>query len=151
MRIGRKWKPCNRDALSTYKPVVDGLGLVRQVCVTHARKNVVRRLRKVKGWQEWKSRLRGLLDELSDDGGKQLMMMEREARDKSDLRRLAADFMREMAQPAVLQAIRGVCDTKQCNGASDRQEQGKIQDNARIQEYGGSEYSHPAGLMDLRD
>ena len=27
------------DDLSTYKPVVDGLGLERQVCVTHARKN----------------------------------------------------------------------------------------------------------------
>ena len=36
--------------LSTYKPVVDGLGLEHQVCVTHMRKNMARRLRKVKGW-----------------------------------------------------------------------------------------------------
>ena len=69
------------DDLSAYKPVVDGLGLERQVCVTHARKNVARRLRKVKGWCAWKSRLRNLLDELPDDGGKRLMGMEIEARD----------------------------------------------------------------------
>ena len=35
------------DELSTYKPVVDGLGLGRQICVTHARKNVARRVRKM--------------------------------------------------------------------------------------------------------
>ena len=58
------------DDLSTCKPVVDELGLEHQICVTHARKNAARRLRKVKGWQEWKSRLRSLLDELPDDGGK---------------------------------------------------------------------------------
>ena len=40
------------DDLSTYKLVVDGLGLERQVCVTHARKNVARRPRKVKVWRE---------------------------------------------------------------------------------------------------
>lgn len=42
------------DDLSTYKPAVDGLGLEYQVCVTHVRKNVARRLPKVKGWQGWK-------------------------------------------------------------------------------------------------
>ena len=75
------------------------------------------------------------------------LLMERDARDAA----VGGGLMREMAQTAVLQAMRGVCGTKQCNGASDRQEQGKIQDNARIQEYGGSGYPHPAGLMDLRD
>lgn len=35
------------DDSSTYKPVVDTLGLERQICVTHARKNVARRLRKM--------------------------------------------------------------------------------------------------------
>lgn len=35
------------DGLSTYKPVVDELGLDRHVCVTHVRKNATRRLRKV--------------------------------------------------------------------------------------------------------
>ena len=57
------------DDLFTYKPVVNGLGLEHQVCVAHVRKNVARRLRKAKGWGEWKSRLRNLLDELPDDGG----------------------------------------------------------------------------------
>ena len=37
------------DDLSTYKPVVDGLGLEYQVCVVHVRKNAARRLRKMKG------------------------------------------------------------------------------------------------------
>lgn len=42
------------DDLSTYKPVMDRLGLDRQVSVTRVRKNAARRLPKVKGWQEWK-------------------------------------------------------------------------------------------------
>ena len=45
----------------TYKPVIDRLVLERQVCVVNARKNVARRPRMVKGWQEWKSRLRSLM------------------------------------------------------------------------------------------
>ena len=50
------------DDMSIYKPVVDDLGLEHQICVMHVRKNVARRLRNVKGWQEWKSRLRELLE-----------------------------------------------------------------------------------------
>ena len=65
-------KAMANDCLSIYKPVVDELGLEHQVCVTHVRKNVARRLRKVKGWQGWKSRLRSLLDELPDDGGQKV-------------------------------------------------------------------------------
>ena len=55
--------------------VVDRLGLERQVCVTHARKNAARRPRKAKGWGEWKPRLRNLFDESPMDGGKRLTMM----------------------------------------------------------------------------
>ena len=73
------------DDLSTYKPVVDRLGLEHQVCVVHVRKNVAKLLRKAKVWQAWKSRLRSLLDELPDDGGKRLMAMEREAREEPAL------------------------------------------------------------------
>ena len=65
------------DDLSTSKPVVDRPGLERQICVTHVKKNAARRLRKVKGWGEWKSRLRNLFDELPEDGSKRLPMMER--------------------------------------------------------------------------
>ena len=69
------------DDLSARNLVVDRLGLEHQVCVTHVKKNAGRRLRKMKDWQEWKSRLRNLLDELPDDGGKRFMDMEREARE----------------------------------------------------------------------
>ena len=44
-------------------------------------KKAAQRLRKVKGWREWKSRLRMLLDELPDAGGKRLIDMEREVRE----------------------------------------------------------------------
>ena len=77
------------DDLSTRKPVMDKLGLERQVCVVRVRKNAARRMRKVKGWGEWKSRLRMPLGELPEDGGKRLMMMEREVRNEPGLRRLA--------------------------------------------------------------
>ena len=99
------------DDLSTYKPVVDGLGLEHQICVTHVRKNVARRLRKVKGWREWKSRLRNLLDELPDDGGKRLMDMEREVRDEPTLRRLAVDLCDKWRSLLCHKRMRGVCDT----------------------------------------
>lgn len=68
------------DDLSICKPVVDGLGLEYQVCVVHVNKNTARRLRKAKGWREWKSRLRIMVEELPDDGRKRLMNVEREAR-----------------------------------------------------------------------
>ena len=35
------------DGLSIYKPIMDGLGLEHQVCVTYVRKNAAWRLRKV--------------------------------------------------------------------------------------------------------
>lgn len=82
------------DGLSTYKPVVDRLGLDRQVCVTHVSKNPARRMRKVKVWQAWKSRLRSLLDELPDNCGKRLMYMEREVREDPSMRLLAIDYER---------------------------------------------------------
>ena len=100
------------DDLSIYKPIADRLGLDHQICVTHARKNAARRLRKVRGWQEWKSRLRNLLDELPDDGGKQLMDMEREAREDIDLRRLAVDLWIKWRSLLCHKRMRGVCDTK---------------------------------------
>ena len=42
------------EDLSTYKRWFDRLGLEHQVCVVHVlRKNLARRLHKVKGWGEW--------------------------------------------------------------------------------------------------
>ena len=74
------------DDLSTYRPVVDKLRLEHQVCVTHVRNNMARRVSKVKGWGEWKSRLRNLLYELPENGGTWLMNMEREVREEPALR-----------------------------------------------------------------
>ena len=88
----------------------------RQVYVTHARKNVARRLRTVKGWQEWKSRLRSLLNELPDDGGKRLLDMEREAREDPDLQRLAVNLCAKWRRLLCHKRPRGVCDT---NNATD--------------------------------
>lgn len=97
--------------LSTCKPVVDGLGLDRRVCVTYARRNVARRIRNVPGWGEWKSRLRMLLDELPDDEGKRLLMMEREVREEPDLRRLAVNLCAKRRSLLCHKRMRGVCDT----------------------------------------
>ena len=99
------------DDMSTYKPVVDELGLEYQICVTHARKNAARRLRKVRGWQEWKSRLRMLLDELLDDGGSQLIAMERKAGEDPALLRLAVDLWIKWRSLPCHKRMRGVCDT----------------------------------------
>ena len=99
------------DGLSIYKPVVDGLGLERLACVAHAHKNMARRLRKVKGWQAWKSRLQELLDELPDDVGKRLMDMEREVRDEPAPQRLAVDLCAKWRRLLCHKRMRGVCDT----------------------------------------
>ena len=104
------------DDLSTYKPAADKLGLDRHVCVVHVRKNAAKRLRKVKGWQEWKDRLRSLLDELPDDGGSRLIEMEREAREEPALLlRLAVDLCVKWRSLLCHNRMRGVCDTN--NGA----------------------------------
>ena len=97
--------------LSIYKPVIDKLGLEHQICVTNVRKNAAWRLRKVRGWREWKSHLRSLLDELPDDGGGRLMDMEREAREEPDLRRLAVDLLVKWRSLLCHKRMRRVCDT----------------------------------------
>ena len=55
------------DALPTYKPVVERLGLEHQVCVAHVRKNVRRRLHEIEGWEWHKAQIWRLLMELDDD------------------------------------------------------------------------------------
>ena len=58
-----------------------------------------------------KSRLRMLLDELPDDGGKRLMNMEREAREEPSLRRLAVDLCAKWRGLLCHKRVRGVGDT----------------------------------------
>lgn len=76
------------DDLSTYKPVVERLGLVHQVCLAHVRKNVYRWLREIAGWEEVKARLRWLLTALPEDGGQELLELEPRVRGEPLLRRL---------------------------------------------------------------
>ena len=72
---------------------------------------MARRLRKVKDWHEWKSRLRKLLDELPEDGGKRLMYMEREVRNEPALRLLAVDLCAKWRSLLCHKRMRGVRDT----------------------------------------
>ncbi len=45
------------DDFSTYKPVVERLGVEHQVCPAHVRKNVWVRLGEIKGWDRYKARI----------------------------------------------------------------------------------------------
>ena len=65
----------------------------------------------MRGWHEWKSRLRMLLYELPDDGGSQLIDMERDAREYPTLRRLAVDLWIKWRSLLCHKRMRGVCDT----------------------------------------
>ena len=76
------------DDLSTYKPVVERLGLAHQVCLAHVRKNVYRRLGEIAGWEEVKARLRWLLTELPEGGGQELLELEQRVRGEPLLQRL---------------------------------------------------------------
>ena len=127
------------DDLSIYKPVVDELGLEYQIYVAHARKNAARRLRKVKGWQDWKSRLRMLLDELHDDGSKQLMDMECGFREEPSLRRLAVDLCAKWRSLLCHKRMRGVCDT---NNVTER-----VIDRSKIRYKTTRGYESIAGMM----
>ena len=55
--------------------------------------------------------MRMLLDELPDDGGKQLMDMEREVRNEPALRWLAVDLWTKWRSLLCHKRMRGVCDT----------------------------------------
>ena len=78
------------------------------------------------------SRLRGLLDELPDDGGKRLMDMERVVREGACAASAGGGLMGEVAQAAVPQARTRRVRYEQCDRASDRQEQSKIQGDTRL-------------------
>lgn len=48
-----------------------------QVCLTHVRKNVAGRLKKLKGWEREKEKIKALMQELPPDGGKELLELEK--------------------------------------------------------------------------
>ncbi len=57
------------------------------------------------------TRLRNLLDELPDYGGKRLMDIEREVRNEPARRRLAVDLCAKWRSLRCHKRMRGVCDT----------------------------------------
>jgi transposase-like protein/predicted RNA-binding Zn-ribbon protein involved in translation (DUF1610 family) len=69
------------DDLSTYRPALEELGLQHQVCLTHVRRNVARRLREIAGHDGAKERLRQIVRELPEEGGEQLLELALEYRD----------------------------------------------------------------------
>ena len=102
------------DDLSTYKPVVERLGVEHQVCIAHVRKNVSRRLEEIEGWDHYKTMIWLLLSELSEDGGRQLLKMERRVRDEPKLRRLVVDLCGKWSSLLCHKRVRGMPQTNNC-------------------------------------
>lgn len=99
------------DDLMTYKPVVNELALGHQVCLAHVRKGVTNRLKKVKGWEEEKACIQQLVRELPQDGGAELLRLERWVRHSPPLRRLVVDLLQRWPALICHQRIAGVPTT----------------------------------------
>ena len=99
------------DDLITYKPVVDELGLEHQVCLAHLRKGVSNRLKKVEGWEEDKARIQQLVRELPQDGGAELLRLERRLGRSPPLRRLVVDLLQRWPSLVCHRRRRGVPPT----------------------------------------
>jgi transposase-like protein len=106
------------DDLATYKPVVEELGIEHQVCLAHVKKNVAKRLAKIEEpedanspLREEKERLRKLLTELSDDGGKELLEMEFRVKGEPKLKELVVDLNEKWRSLRCYKRIEGVPST----------------------------------------
>jgi len=102
------------DDLSTYKPVVEELGLEHQICLAHVRKNVSRRLKEIEGWEWHKARIWLLLNELPEGGGGELMRMERKVRGNAELRRLVVELSNKWRSLTGYKRIRTLPATNNC-------------------------------------
>ena len=102
------------DDLSTYKPVVEELGLEHQICLAHVRKNVSRRLKEIEGWEWHKARIWLLLNELPEGGGGELMRMERKVRENAELRRLVVELSNKWRSLTGYKRIRSLPQTNNC-------------------------------------
>lgn len=102
------------DDLNTYKPVVEELGLEHQICLAHVRKNVRRRLDEIERWDWHKARIWLLLRELPDDGGRELMRMERQVREDAELRRLVVELSDKWKSLTRHKRVRGLPETNNC-------------------------------------
>lgn len=127
------------DDLATYKPVLEELGVGHQVCLTHVRKNMVRRLKEVAGWEAEKARVKTLLKELPPDGGKELLSLERRVRGEPKLRDLVLDLMEKWRSLCCYQREPGVPQT------NNRTEQGIGRSKIRYKTLRG--YKSLAGMM----
>ena len=102
------------DDLSTYKPVVDRLGVDQQVCIAHVRKNVWKRLKEIDGWDWYRSRIWWLLKELPEGGGRELFDMERRVRSEPALRRLVVELCEKWRSLTCHKRVRGMPQTNNC-------------------------------------
>ena len=102
------------DDLSTYKPVVEHLGVDHQVCIAHVRKWVWNRLRRIDGWGRYKSRIWLLLTELPMEGGRELLDMERRVRRQPKLHRLVVELCEKWWSLTCHQRVRGMPQTNNC-------------------------------------
>lgn len=99
------------DDLSTYKPVVEALGLEHQVCLAHVRKNVTRRLKKNLGWEKEKGEIQALIKGLPEGGGKALLELEKEVRGEPRLRELVVELCQKWRRLVCWERIDGVPKT----------------------------------------
>ena len=102
------------DDLSTYKPVVEHLGVEHQVCIAHVRKNVRNRLDDIDGWDWYKDRIWHLMAELPQGGGRELLDMEPRVRGERRLRRLVVDLCEKWRSLRCHQRFRGMPQTNNC-------------------------------------
>ena len=102
------------DDLSTYKPVVEHLGVEHQVCIAHVRKNVRNRLDDIDGWDWYKDRIWHLMAELPQGGGRELLDMEPRVRGERRLRPLVVDLCEKWRSLRCHQRFRGMPQTNNC-------------------------------------
>ena len=72
------------DDLNTYKPVVERLGLERQICMVHLLNWAWNRLGKIAGMEWFKALIWRLLKELPANGGLELLRLEHLVQDAED-------------------------------------------------------------------
>ena len=106
------------DDLATYRPAVEELGLEHQVCLTHARRNIARRLREIEGHDAAKEKLRQIMKDLPFDGGQQLLDLALQFREEEPkLYSLALQLSERWERLVVHKRIAGVPAT---NNSSER-------------------------------
>ena len=134
------------DDLSTYKPVVERLGVDHQslprarhgVCIAHVRENVHNRLERIKGWEWYKARIWMLLSELPEWGGRELLDGA-SGEGRACAEAAGGGVVSEVEEPVMPPASAGYAADQQLYREGDRQKQDKIQDHQRVQEHEGDD------------